>query len=89
MIAGQQGRGRTVDPRSDGARAMAEAQPHDPSAPAEPFALLWAEPSHAPYPVGPDRKAGRAGLACRWTRDRANRRLVSVWARRRPEIAVG
>ncbi len=69
---------------------MAEAQPHDPPAPAEPFAVRWAEPSHAAYQVAPDRKAGRrAGLACRWTRDRTNRRLVSVWARRRPEIALG
>jgi hypothetical protein len=69
---------------------MADALPYDKPAAAEPVAVLWAEPAWEAFHVAPDRKAGRRpGLACRWTRDRADRRLVGVWTRRRPDIVVG
>jgi hypothetical protein len=69
---------------------MPDARPHDETASAAPFSLIWAESGPAAFTVAPDRRAARRpSLACRWTHDRANRRLVSIWVRRRAEIAVG
>ena len=68
---------------------MADAQPHDNPAPAEPLAFFSAAPARPVFHVAPDRKASRRpGLTCRWMRDGTGRRLVGVWGRRRPEIVV-
>ena len=69
---------------------MADDRLHDPKAPAAALDFLRPAPVAAAFHVAPDiRAARRPSLACRWTCDRANRRLVSVWTRRRPEIVVG